>query len=211
MKEWKEKLQEALQENGRKWLFYGLGGILGMLVLGVLTNAAMSGLDYVVEGERYLLNFSPAVVFSSTSFLYGFVEVLIIGIVYVLFLSNPAGRSSKRMLNAKAERVEGALENSRWMEEKERNELFPKTEFSKLSKLKKDGIPLYAVYNSKKKDMDINIISPAHGIIIGATGSGKTTTFVNPVVQILGHSVAGSSMICTDLNAKIRKVVLWWG
>jgi type IV secretion system protein VirD4 len=51
--------------------------------------------------------------------------------------------------------------------------------------------------------MDINIISPAHGIIIGATGSGKTTTFVNPVVQILGHSSAGSSMICTDPKGEL--------
>ncbi len=203
MKELKEKLQETLKENGRKWLLYGIGGVLGMLILGVLTNAAMSGLHFMAEGEGYRPDFSPAVVFSSTSFIYGFVEVLIIGIVYVMFLSNPAGKSSKRMLNSKAERVEGALENSRWMEEKERNELFPKTEFSKLGALKKDGIPLYAVYNSKKKDMDINIISPAHGIIIGATGSGKTTTFVNPVVQILGHSSAGSSMICTDPKGEL--------
>ena len=203
MKELKEKLQETLKENGRKWLLYGIGGVLGMLILGVLTNAAMSGLHFMAEGEGYRPDFSPAVVFYSTYFIYGFVEVLIIGIVYVMFLSNPAGKSSKRMLNSKAERVEGALENSRWMEEKERNELFPKTEFSKLGALKKDGIPLYAVYNSKKKDMDINIISPAHGIIIGATGSGKTTTFVNPVVQILGHSSAGSSMICTDPKGEL--------
>jgi type IV secretory pathway TraG/TraD family ATPase VirD4 len=51
--------------------------------------------------------------------------------------------------------------------------------------------------------MDINIISPAHGIIIGATGSGKTTTFVNPVIQILGHASAGSSMICTDPKGEL--------
>ncbi|MBR5116971.1 MAG: type IV secretory system conjugative DNA transfer family protein, partial [Lachnospiraceae bacterium] len=203
MKELKEKLQESIKENGRKWLLYVIGGILGVLVLGVLTNAVMSGLHFMTEGEKYRPDFSPEVVFSSASVIYGIAEMLIIGIVYVMFLSNPESRSSKRMLNSKAERVEGALENSRWMEEKERNELFPKTEFSKLAALKKDGIPLYAVYNSKKKDMDINIISPAHGIIIGATGSGKTTTFVNPVVQILGHSSAGSSMICTDPKGEL--------
>ncbi len=203
MKELMEKLKEALHADGRKWLFYVLGGIIGMIVLGMLSNAAMSGLKFMSAGEGYRPDFSPSVLFSATSFIYGFVEVLILVIVYVTFLSNPAGRSSKRMLNSKAERVEGSLENSRWMEEKERNELFPKTEFSKLPELKKDGIPLYAVYNSKKKDMDINIISPAHGIIIGATGSGKTTTFVNPVVQILGHSSAGSSMICTDPKGEL--------
>ncbi|MCR5675649.1 MAG: type IV secretory system conjugative DNA transfer family protein [Lachnospiraceae bacterium] len=196
-----DDLKEKLQENWRKWLFIGLGGLLGMFILGGLTNALMAGLGFMAAGEGYRPDFT--VFISKTSFIYGFVEALIIGVVYVMFLSNPAGNSAKRMLNSKAERVEGALENSRWMEEKERNELFPKTEFSKLGGLKKDGIPLYAVYNSKKKDMDINIMSPAHGIIIGATGSGKTTTFVNPVVQILGHSCAGSSMICTDPKGEL--------
>ncbi|MCR5178214.1 MAG: type IV secretory system conjugative DNA transfer family protein, partial [Lachnospiraceae bacterium] len=196
-------MKDAFQENWKKWLLMLLGGLAGVFILGALTNAMMEGLGNSMSGEGFAPNFSPEVIFSKTSLIYGIVEVVICGIIYGVYLANPAKGVANKMLNSKAERVEGALENSRWMTEKERNELFPHTMYNSLGSLKKDGVPLYAVYNSKKKDMDINLISPAHGIIIGATGSGKTTTFVNPVVQILGHSAAGSSMICTDPKGEL--------
>ncbi|HAG70216.1 MAG TPA: hypothetical protein DCL38_09640, partial [Lachnospiraceae bacterium] len=157
----------------------------------------MSTGTFGLQGVNFMQIVSPQAI------IYGVSEVVIIGVLILINGNAGALKASKRLLGGKAERVEGSLENSRWMEEQERNELFPRTQFSKLGELKKDGIPLFAVYNSKKKDMDINIISPAHGIIIGATGSGKTTTFVNPVVQILGRAKAGSSMICTDPKGEL--------
>ncbi|MDO5785527.1 MAG: DUF853 family protein [Eubacteriales bacterium] len=99
--------------------------------------------------------------------------------------------------------VESSLENSRFMTEKERNDNFPRKEFTKLGEEKKDGIPVYAVYSTKRKELNINLASPMHGLIIGATGSGKTTTFINPMIQILGASAAGSSMICTDPKGEL--------
>ncbi|MBO5551137.1 MAG: type IV secretory system conjugative DNA transfer family protein [Lachnospiraceae bacterium] len=169
-----------------------------------MTEALLFGLsNYFSTGTLSFTGAELKQIISPNTIIFGACEVAIIVVLVLVNGNTSVLRASKNMLNSKAERVEGSLENSRWMEEKERNELFPKTQFSKLSSLKKDGIPLYAVYNSKKKDMDINIISPAHGIIIGATGSGKTTTFVNPVVQILGRSAAGSSMICTDPKGEL--------
>ena len=182
-----------------KWLPIAIAGavVLGLITsaLFAMANNAMQGNGFNLSGVGFLSIFSP------TALLYGVVEVTLIYII--ILLNGTSVKASRRMLGGKAERVESSLENSRWMEESERNELFPKTQFSKLKDLKKDGIPLFAVYNSKKKDMDINIIPPAHGIIIGATGSGKTTTFVNPVVQILGRAKAGSSMICTDPKGEL--------
>ena len=185
----------------RKWIPIAA---LGAVVLGLLTMTALTAVGHSLAGEPFGL--VPSDVFqilSPTSLLYGFVEIVIVYIFTLVYGYGGTARASRRMLNGDAERVEGALENSRWMEDDERDELFPRTQFSELSNLKKDGIPLFAVYNSKKKDMDINIIPPAHGIIIGATGSGKTTTFVNPVVQILGRAKAGSSMICTDPKGEL--------
>jgi type IV secretory pathway TraG/TraD family ATPase VirD4 len=53
------------------------------------------------------------------------------------------------------------------------------------------------------KDMKILFNSPCHSIIIGSTGSGKTTTFVNPMIQLLAASSAGSSMIMTDPKGEL--------
>ena len=46
-------------------------------------------------------------------------------------------------------------------------------------------------------------LSHRTGWVIGATGSGKTTTFINPMIQILARSGAGSSMICTDPKGEL--------
>ena len=193
-----------MSETGAKILKWLLLAIGGTIILGIMTQAVILGLSgFFDTGTVGFNNATFSDFMTPDTLMFGAAEVLLIG-VFVLVTSNSSElKASKSMLGGKAERVEGSLENSRWMEEKERNELFPKTTFKKLSELKKDGIPLYAVYNSKKKDMDINIIPPAHGIIIGATGSGKTTTFVNPVVQILGRAKAGSSMICTDPKGEL--------
>ena len=107
------------------------------------------------------------------------------------------------MMKGKAENFDSNLENSRFMTEKEKDFNFTPYKFTKLNESKKDGIPVYAEYNKKRKELDINLASPMHGLIIGATGSGKTTTFINPMIQILGNSSAGSSMICTDPKGEL--------
>ena len=197
-------MREDMQDSGLKMLKWIPIGLAGIVILGVLTESLLYGLsNYFTTGTLSFTGAELKEIFSPNTLVFGAAEVAIILVIAVVNGNSSVLKASKNMLGGKAERVESSLENSRWMEEKERNELFPKVQFSKLSGLKKDGIPLYAVYNSKKKDMDINIISPAHGIIIGATGSGKTTTFVNPVVQILGRAGAGSSMICTDPKGEL--------
>ena len=55
----------------------------------------------------------------------------------------------------------------------------------------------------KKGRLQINVMSGAHSLVIGATGSGKTTTFINPMIQILGATSAGSSMIMTDPKGEL--------
>ena len=197
-------MNDSTHELGIKLLKWIPIAVLGAIFLGAMTQAIMLALsNFSSTGEFDLAPGNAAALFSPSALTFGAAEIAIIFIVSVVNSNSSVLKSSKNMMEGKAERVDSPLENSRWMEEKERNELFPKTSFKKLGELKKDGIPLYAVYNSKKKDIDINIISPAHGIIIGATGSGKTTTFVNPVVQILGRAKAGSSMICTDPKGEL--------
>ncbi|MBQ3790705.1 MAG: type IV secretory system conjugative DNA transfer family protein, partial [Lachnospiraceae bacterium] len=191
-----------------KKILIGLGiGILAILGLGAITGILLASLSTWQAGGGFDLIVTPESMFGKVQLFYGLIEGALLAALYLVYrLSLPTG-SANRLLkghsSGDADRVEGALENSRWMTDKERNELFPHRNFNKLGELKKDGIPLYAVYNQRSHDMDINIISPAHGIIIGATGSGKTTTFVNPVVQILGHSAAGSSMVCTDPKGEL--------
>jgi type IV secretion system protein VirD4 len=98
--------------------------------------------------------------------------------------------------------VQGSLENSRFLTEQERDKYFPHHLYSDLNKVKKDGIPVRAVLD-KKKHLQVNFLPGAHSLIIGATGSGKTTTFINPMIQLLASTAAGSSMIMTDPKGEL--------
>ena len=95
------------------------------------------------------------------------------------------------------------LENSRWMTEEEKKKIFKVYEYSELQNVDKDGIPVLARLDSKGKDMEVAFNSPCHAIVIGSTGSGKTTTFVSPMIQLLAATNAGSSMVITDPKGEL--------
>lgn len=95
------------------------------------------------------------------------------------------------------------LENSRWMTESEKKKIFKVYEYSQLSTVDKDGIPVLACLDGKGKDMEVAFNSPCHAIVIGSTGSGKTTTFVSPMIQLLAATNAGSSMVITDPKGEL--------
>ena len=122
---------------------------------------------------------------------YGFVNRAELGELIASF-------TGKEKLN----RVEANLENSRWMTDSERDKIFTSCKYSELAGMKKDGVPIRALFDGKG-DMKITFNSPCHGLIIGSTGSGKTTTFINPMIQLLGASGAGSSMIMTDPKGEL--------
>ena len=138
---------------------------------------------------------------------YGLVVIMFIAFVavYCYFID-------RRMLlmlrsglrgSGKLKQVETNLENSRWMKDEERDKIFQPHKYSKLAEVKKDGIPVMAQLTDKDKDMKVVFNSPCHSLVIGSTGSGKTTTFVSPMIQLLAATGAGSSMIVTDPKGEL--------
>ncbi|MCQ2566500.1 MAG: type IV secretory system conjugative DNA transfer family protein [Clostridia bacterium] len=97
---------------------------------------------------------------------------------------------------------DSVLENSRFMTDKERNDIFPGFDYDKIKEQKADGVPVRAFMN-KKGMLEVNYMKGAHSLVIGATGSGKTTTFINPMIQLLGANPSGSSMIISDPKGEL--------
>ena len=132
--------------------------------------------------------------------------LLVIGAVYFGFFDRDMWkfmRFNGLRGRGKLKEVEANLENSRWMEDDEKKKIFKPHKYSELGSVKKDGVPVMAQLTKNGKDMEILFNSPCHSIIIGSTGSGKTTTFVNPMIQLLAASAAGSSMIMTDPKGEL--------
>lgn len=179
------------------------GAFAGMVVvLGFLVNTMLYGIMLLIQTGSFTGVFHPQLLLQADTYLYGLVVTVLLVMLYLLFHFN-TGKTSGRILKNKVKGVDSNLENSRFMSPKEKDELFQPYQFTKLNESKKDGIPVYAVYNNKKKELELNLASPMHGLVIGATGSGKTTTFINPMIQILAKSSAGSSMICTDPKGEL--------
>jgi type IV secretion system protein VirD4 len=122
-------------------------------------------------------------------------------LVWKLLYAKPSAKRQRELLKQKNGQLESSLENARFMTEKEKDNNFPSTDYKSLRTLKKDGICVGA--EMKGGSMKCYIAPPMHGLIIGATGSGKTTTFVNPVIQVIASTSAGSSMICTDPKGEL--------
>lgn len=73
--------------------------------------------------------------------------------------------------------------------------------YDELSRSTNIGIPIRAELVGKK--LEVNMYKSIHTLVIGTTGSGKTTQFVDPTVQILGESHAKPSMVITDPKGEI--------
>ena len=150
--------------------------------LGSFTRSTVSWIFYLIIGLLFLAFF--------------LIYVLMINKNFISIITNKSANNLKQVKDTN-------LENSRWMNNKEKKELFNYYSFNQLGSVKKDGVPIGAILSNKDKDMEVGFNSPCHSIIIGSTGSGKTTTFVSPMIQLLGATKAGSSMVITDPKGEL--------
>lgn len=77
------------------------------------------------------------------------------------------------------------------------------TLFSNLKNVEKDGLIVRA--ERVKNDIEINIIDPIHALMIGTTGSGKSTQYLEPFVQIMSKVKSKPSFIISDPKGEISE------
>ena len=177
-----------------------LGLFIGTVACGYFVNAVNLHLaDYLRTNDMNEFN-DLTILFRVDTYTKGLIVLAIMVMLYSLTSSHSFSSS---ILKNKTNRIEAGLENARWLSKKEIDTIFEKKSFSDLVKSKKDGIPVTAVYNKMNRKLMVNFAKPMHTLILGATGSGKTTGFINPMIQILANSAAGSSMVCTDPKGEL--------
>ena len=174
-------------------------GIFAAGVLGFGIRLLTDNLTNIANGEPVVTDFK--LLLDPLTWGEGLIAAAFLFLIF--FVNDYHSMSSRSMKEKKGldAMVEGALENSRYLTDKERDKYFPLFTYEELKDSKKDGIPVRAYVSGKK--MYINFLPGAHSLIIGATGSGKTTTFINPMIQLLGATSAGSSMIMTDPKGEL--------
>ncbi len=179
--------------------------VLVTLISGVVIRVIAIMLPATLNDQEWEISFG--IVFELKTWLFGLLGSLVMMIIWILtgnnldfYIFEKAGKLLGR--KGKVDVVKGSLENSRFLTEKERDKYFPEHVYEDLANVKQDGIPVRAVLD-KKNHLQVNFLAGAHSLVIGATGSGKTTTFINPMIQLLAATSAGSSMIMTDPKGEL--------
>ena len=196
------------------WLISLTGGevkaLLDTVYTGFCVSAVFSLIIYALVSSGFSLAYMNWVEIFSNFFKNStyWISVAVVLILYLILYYGFIDRSAfggflRKGIRGKGKlgQIESNLENSRWMKDSERDKIFNSCRYTDLEKMKKDGVPIRAI--SQGNDIDITFNSACHSLIIGSTGSGKTTTFVNPMIQILGASGAGSSMLVTDPKGEL--------
>lgn len=173
-----------------------LSFIISLLVI----TAVGFAVGVVISGfiEYNELTFDPVLLTNSTT-------LTVVGLVVLssllYFLTNIAGRDEDEA-GVSADGTKKYFD-THWLTEKElkKNPAFKYHTFSTLKTSTNVGIPIRAEYS--KGQLHINMYKSIHTLVIGTTGSGKTTQFVDPMIQILGESKAKPSMVITDPKGEL--------
>ena len=180
------------------------GGVVGFVLCNIANglSALVSGSGFVIEWRLFL---------SLRTWLVGWIVMVLLWVLMfaggtLTKLGSGGGNRGSGIMGSKAKGMElSPLENSRFLTDAERDKYFPKHLYEDLVKLegpKKDGVPVFAKVN-KKGVLEVNFLNGVHSLVIGSTGSGKTTTFINPMIQLLAATSCGSSMIMSDPKGEL--------
>ena len=165
--------------------------ILGFLLSSIVNN----GYKFIIQA-RYLAD-GKTLLFTVFFLM---VEGLIIGLYYYkhYWLLN-----SKNIIKGKERdlHLSSNLEHSRFQSDKELETNFKVIDFNNLKDMDITGSIIKA--EEKRGSLKITFAKPSHTLVIGTTGSGKTTSFVNPKIQILSETKTKPSMFISDPKGEL--------
>lgn len=118
--------------------------------------------------------------------------IFAIGFLFIILSKKSTGKTMKG---------KEKMENVRFLTPAELDKTFDHCYFSELSKKSIVGVPFRAV--KKGKDIKIHFTPACHTLILGATGTGKTVSFIEPTVQILSSLKNKPSILVTDTKGEI--------
>lgn len=180
-----------------KQLLIALAIVLGIsLIAGFFLNCLFS------NNFKFRLQFG--LLLNGKTYLYALLlSVIALTVVLAYYYKHYWLKNSKKIIQGdeRDNDVAANLEQARFQTDEEIDKNYTHVEYTELAQKEIVGIPIKAVEHKGK--YTVHFAKNAHTMIIGTTGSGKTTTFINPVVQILSQSAAKPSMLISDPKGEL--------
>ena len=161
----------------------------------ILTSFISNNYKFIIQA-RYLTD--------GRTIGYTFFFLMIEGLVILLYYYKHYWLlNSKNIIKGKKKDLhfKGNLEESRFQSDEELKKNFKIYDFNELKNVEITGSILKAEQNGGH--LKVVFSKPAHTLVIGTTGSGKTTTFVNPMIQILAETKTKPSMFISDPKGEL--------
>ena len=173
----KHRKRKTRKWNALLWLI--TFAFVGVLLMVLFTLAGAESVAAILREKTYWLSF-------------GFVN----GILVAGYLMMYRIDAQNIALN------ENDLEDTEWLTPKRLRKLkeFTVTSWSKLRE-EKDGI----VIGAEKKGGGVEVVmtDQLHALIVGTTGSGKTTGFVDQNIEVLAHCQTKPTLVITDPKSEL--------
>lgn len=194
----KNKIKQLLSEikDNRKriikWCCIIFGILVGCYFFGYSLNCFIKG--------GYHLKYSSRWLFDGQIFIFtGVILLVAVFIAVSYYYTHYWLFNSKNIINGKErdKHIAANLEQAWFESENEIAKNFQTVYYDELAETEVKGIPIIA-YEEKKRLM-ITFSPPAHTLVIGTTGSGKTTTFITPSIRILAASKTMLRATCENV------------
>lgn len=166
------------------------------LCVGYLINLFVSN-NFVFE-----FKISKDILLSYKTYLYAFECFAVVMLFFIFVWYKKLGKNPKKLMSTtEKDIIYTGLEQAHFQTDEELKNNFKTVSYTMLPQVDIEGIPVKA--EETKKGYDITFSKPAHTLIIGTTGSGKTTTFINPTIQILSNTRIKPSMLISDPKGEL--------
>lgn len=188
-----KKKNKSFGEKLAKGLFKLLATIFGLIF------AALAIASFDLKTQKFEFSLEKL---TSTSF---YIILVVLFLLWLLYVLTRLTKEPKDDGGAKVEEIGGIQKyyDTNWLtiEQLKKDPVFKYHLYSDLKNSTNIGIPIRAQYI--KGELHVNMYPSIHTLVIGTTGSGKTTQFVDPMIQILGESKAKPCMVITDPKGEL--------
>ncbi len=172
-----------------KVLTYAAWALVGFVFSFIIASIICT----ISDGDEFTFSLFINNIFNGRSTFLGVIIFAVI-FLFVILMKPPSSSSSK--LKGKDK-----MENQRFLETKELDKLFKHCYFDELGNFSHTGVPFRAVYKNKR--IKIHFTPDCHTLIVGATGTGKTVSFIEPALQILSSLKNKPSLFITDVKGEL--------
>lgn len=180
-----DKGKSAFKDYVINFVIFGLAALVGGFVAGSLITCLTD--DEGINFKNFINN-----IFNGKSLTIS----LVIFAILMLFVIIYVPTSKKGGLKGKDK-----MENQRFLNDNELDKLFKHCYFDELGTLSHTGVPFRAVRKGNR--IKINFTPDSHVLIVGATGTGKTVSFIEPTLQICSGLKNKPSFFITDTKGEL--------